>query len=104
MMLCFIVTSSFLAGLPVPPSVVYSQLVAILNDATPPPEYPVSYLTSLERDKWALARSQLVTDPGNANTLDKIDSALLVMCLDDNETTVQEQVSHSLLHNWGANR
>ena len=56
MMLCFIVTSSFLAGLPVP------QLVAILNVATPPPEYPVNYLTSLERDKWALAKAQLVTD------------------------------------------
>lgn len=91
-------------GLPVPPSVVYSQLLAILNDATPPPEYPLSYLTSLERDKWASARSQLVGDPGNASALDKIDSALFVMCLDDNESTVQEQVSHSLLHNWGANR
>lgn len=78
--------------------------MAILNDATPPPEYPLSYLTSLERDKWASARSQLVADPGNASALGRIDSALFVMCLDDDETTVQEQVSHSLLHNWGANR
>ena len=45
-----------------------------------------------------------MADPSNADALSRIDSALFVVCLDDSDVTAQEQISHNLLHNWGANR
>jgi len=40
----------------------------------------------------------------NRSAVEKIDSALFVLCLDDHEPTTPLDVSHTFLHNYGANR
>ena len=46
-------------------------------------KYPVGVLTTLNRDVWAAARIELVAL--NPETVATIDSAILVLCLDDDE-------------------
>ena len=91
-------------GLPVPSPQIHSQLLSILEDPRPPPSHPLSYLTTMERDTWAGLREELVANEENRNALEKIDSALFVLCLDDNQPTTAEDATHTLLHNYGANR
>lgn len=91
-----------LLGLPVPCLRLYQQLSGILRDETPPPTHPVGYLTSLNRDKWAELREEV--KQRNSDQLQAIDGALFVLCLDDHEPTTSESLSHTMLHNYGANR
>jgi len=42
--------------------------------------------------------------PKNQKNLEAIDSAVLVLCLDDKEPTTPVQVSHSMLYGDAANR
>lgn len=91
-------------GLPTPPSVVHSQLLWILSDPTPPPSHPLGYLTAINRNHWAGLREELVVEEHNRSAVEKIDSALFVLCLDDHEPTTPLDVSHTFLHNYGANR
>ena len=91
-------------GLPTPPSLVHSQLLWILSDPTPPPSHPLGYLTTMNRDRWAGLREELVAKEQNHRAVEKIDSALFVLCLDDHEPTTPLDVSHTFLHNYGANR
>ena len=90
------------SGRPVPCEVLYHQLQGILADETPPPSHPLGYLTCQERDKWAELRGDV--ELHNEEELAAIDSALLVLCLDDSEPTTAESLSHCMLHNYGANR
>ena len=41
---------------------------------------------------------------GNRESLEVLDSALFVLCLDDKELTNETEVTHTFLHNYGANR
>ena len=91
-------------GLPVDKVSLCSTLSAIINDPTPPPYHQVSYLTTADRDTWADAHQELMSDPQNALALQKVESALLVVCLDDKVPETEQDGMCAFLHNYGANR
>ena len=89
-------------GVPVPCQILYRQLQGILEDQTPPPTHQLGYLTTLNRDRWARVRQEL--EGQNGEELLAIDSAMLVLCLDDCEHVAPDTLFHAMLHNSGANR
>ncbi|KAG5928458.1 hypothetical protein E4U42_000591 [Claviceps africana] len=65
----------------------------------------VGALTSENRDIWADARELLAqTSSNNRDTLDAIDSASFVVCLDDASPITLEERAHQYWHGDGANR
>ncbi|XP_067893336.1 carnitine O-palmitoyltransferase 2, mitochondrial isoform X2 [Heterodontus francisci] len=84
-------------------SEIQAHLKYILSDPRPPPEFCLGYLTSENRDTWTLLRQRLL-ETGNSLVLNKIDTAVFCICLDD--TTVKDhlQLSHNMLHGNGLNR
>lgn len=84
-------------------SEIHSHLKHILSDASPAPEHPLGYLTSEDRNTWALLREKLLNN-GNQEALRKIDSAVFCLCLDDFPVTDNIQLSHNMLHGSGLNR
>ncbi len=60
-------------------------------------EEGVGILTAEHRDTWAKLRNHLSLSPENAANLEKIDSALFVVCLDDYTMGLDKDVSH---HQW----
>ncbi|XP_053325242.1 carnitine O-palmitoyltransferase 2, mitochondrial [Spea bombifrons] len=87
----------------VKPSEIQAHLQYILSDSSPVPEFPVGYLTSEERNTWALVRQKLI-DNGNEEALRKVDSAVFCLCLDDFPTKDHIHLSHNMLHGSGQNR
>ncbi|XP_019851983.1 PREDICTED: carnitine O-palmitoyltransferase 2, mitochondrial-like isoform X1 [Amphimedon queenslandica] len=83
---------------------IHAQLEAILQDSTPSPSHPLSLLPSLDRTDWAEARQLLVSDSQNALQLEKINSALFVLSLDDTTPTEPKEAMSVFLHNYGLNR
>lgn len=65
-----------------PPSHIVSQLHSILELAREPNKQPVGILTSEHRDTWYQARECLLQDPRNKRSLDVIETAQFVFCLD----------------------
>eukprot|EP01117_Protostelium_nocturnum_P008952 TRINITY_DN3214_c0_g1_i1.p1 TRINITY_DN3214_c0_g1~~TRINITY_DN3214_c0_g1_i1.p1 ORF type:complete len:652 (-),score=274.46 TRINITY_DN3214_c0_g1_i1:1092-3047(-) len=58
---------------------------------------PVGILTSENRDVWTEAREALLkADPSNENALRRIESGIIVFCLDDTKPITREE------HAWGA--
>ena len=53
-------------------------------------------------DPWAELREKML--PDNRESLEAIDSAVLVLCLDDKEPTTPVQVSRFMLYGDAANR
>ena len=91
-------------GLPVHPDQLHTTLSAIVNDCLPAPLHAVSYLTGIDRDTWADVRRELIADSQNAHALEKVESALFIVCLDNNEPQTVLDSTHAFLHNHGANR
>ncbi len=88
-----------------PAAEIQAHLKYILSDNTAPPEYPIGYLTSENRDTWASLRTQLLsTSTKNAELLDKIDTALYCLCLDDTAPVEAEAMNRNMLYGDGANR
>ncbi|XP_006011714.1 carnitine O-palmitoyltransferase 2, mitochondrial [Latimeria chalumnae] len=87
----------------VKPSEIQAHLKYILSDDSPVPEFPIGYLTSENRNKWALLRQKLLEN-GNAEALKKVDSAVFCLCLDDLTIKDSIHLSHSMLHGDGFNR
>ncbi|KAK7048541.1 carnitine acetyl transferase [Favolaschia claudopus] len=54
---------------------------------------PVGVLTSDNRDNWTDAREVLAADPANAASLEAIESAMIVVCLDDTKPVTREEMS-----------
>lgn len=92
------------AGNIVDSGTIYQNLKEIVNDPTPPPDYPVGILTSEERDTWAGLRHAISAIPANHESLKLIDSALFALCLDDNSPTDPIELTKVMLHGDGANR
>lgn len=86
-----------------PSEKVYGQLLGILADETPS-SHSIGYLTGIDRDMWAKCREELVSSKINKTSVDCIDSALCILCLDDHEPTNAAELSHTMLHNHGINR
>ena len=61
-------------------------------------------LTSETRPVWHDLRAQLSTDEGNAESLRVVDSALFVLCLDDDAPATPEAVARTMLHGTYAMR
>jgi carnitine O-acetyltransferase len=61
-------------------------------------------LTAENRTRWALVRSLMETNEINRKTLERIDSALFVVCLDDSATDVMNALSEIMLHGNGRTR
>ncbi|KAJ1170255.1 hypothetical protein NDU88_002135 [Pleurodeles waltl] len=84
-------------------SEIQAHLKYILSDTTPAPEFPLGYLTSEQRDTWALLRQKLIEN-GNTEVLKKVDSAVFCLCLDDFPIKDTNHLSHNMLHGTGVNR
>ena len=67
-------------------------------------EHPLAVLTSEHRDTWASVRSQLVSNPKNAELLDHLDSALFGMFLDDRECNNENDATEMFLYGEGDSR
>ncbi|XP_067838411.1 carnitine O-palmitoyltransferase 2, mitochondrial-like [Heptranchias perlo] len=85
------------------PSEIQKSLQYILQGESPPPEFPLGYLTTEERDTWARARQELV-DLGNKESLQQVDGAIFCLCLDDSWVEDETELTHTMLHGYGANR
>ncbi|CAP71506.1 uncharacterized protein PODANS_6_1340 [Podospora anserina S mat+] len=65
----------------------------------------VGALTSENRDVWTDARAKLLSaDPKNAQSLEAIESASFVVCLDDAAPVTLEERAHAYWHGDGQNR
>ena len=60
----------------------------------------------LGRDEWAALRQELLKEPSNSASLEDIDSALIVVCLEEDDFTRDQAAdfSHMMLHGNGINR
>jgi carnitine O-acetyltransferase len=86
-----------------------SQLDKIIASAPPAEELPVGALTSNNRDKWTEAREALLKVGGtggkqNKATLERIQSSIIVLCLDDVNPVSTEEKSWNYWFGDGKNR
>ncbi|MCQ4079503.1 choline/carnitine O-acyltransferase [Streptomyces sp. RB6PN25] len=66
---------------------------------------PVGHLTTMARAQWAAARQSLLAcDPGNAEALDAVETALFCLCLEDCAPADTQQACDQLLYGDGGNR
>lgn len=86
------------------PNVIANCLKSILEDTLLSNESPIGILTTSERDFWAKTRTYL-SQIGNQEILQKIDSAIFVMILDDVCVgTDYNELIRIYLHADGTNR
>lgn len=96
--------SLFISGNLLTPTEMLGNLSSILNDNTPKAEHPLGVLTCQNRDEWAAQRTHL-EESGNGDVLQKIDSAIFNLVLDDE--TIHDnkhKILHHYLHGDGNNR
>lgn len=74
-----------------------------MNDSKEVAEYPIGILTSTERNKWAETRKYL-EKIGNEEVLNKIDTALFVVALDNVIVNKPSDIVRWFLHADGINR
>jgi carnitine O-acetyltransferase len=74
--------------------------------ATPAaPGTSVGHLTTMARARWAASRAALLAlDPGNARTLDDVETALFCVCLEDSIPADTHEACDRLLFGDGGNR
>ncbi|KIP10211.1 hypothetical protein PHLGIDRAFT_66094 [Phlebiopsis gigantea 11061_1 CR5-6] len=78
------------------------KVIALAGDEKAP---PVGALTSENRDVWADARAALLrASPANAAALEAIESAMIVVCLDDTKPVTREDASWACWVGDGKNR
>ncbi|CAG9855125.1 unnamed protein product [Phyllotreta striolata] len=87
-----------------PAEQILARLKFILTDPLPKCEFPIGILTTLNRNKWATARYELLAN-NNEQALKYIDSALFNVCLDtENIGDDPYAVVRNFLHGDGENR
>lgn len=67
-------------------------------------DIPVGVLTSENRDNWAKTRELLMEERYNRESLDIIERAAFVVCLDDSSPITRNDFSRQLWHGDGRNR
>ncbi|XP_035031628.2 carnitine O-palmitoyltransferase 2, mitochondrial [Hippoglossus stenolepis] len=87
----------------VKPAEIQSHLQYILSDPTPAPAFPIGVLTSENRDVWAGVREKLIA-AGNAEKLNRVDSAIFCLSLDDDSVQDHSHLCRNMLHGDGCNR
>ena len=85
-------------------AVIYQNLKAVASDDSTPPQFPVAALTSENRDTWASLRQAMELDQTNHESLKVIDSAVFILCLDDNNPESAVDATQVFLHGDGINR
>ncbi len=81
-----------------------AQLNWILEN-TKPGEPAIGAMTAMNRTPWAVVRQGIAaSSEKNAQSLELLDSALFVVCLDDSAPTDWETASQNMLHGDGCNR
>lgn len=86
------------------PTDLLACLKYILDDASPPAEYPIGLLTTENRNTWAKARQHLESI-GNADIFSLIDSGIFTLCFDNVEIAGNLYfLLHNFLHSDGCNR
>jgi len=78
----------------------------VMNDSAPPQKYSMGMMTSENREKWATMRDLMISKSTfNLKTLYLIDSALFVLCMDDEPIGEDPAtVTRRFLHSDGSNR
>ncbi|KAH7729609.1 Acyltransferase ChoActase/COT/CPT [Aphelenchoides avenae] len=81
------------------PKTVHACLAHILSGTDKPAadDHCVGSLTTLDRDTWADLRADLVSDRINNLSIQAVDDALFLLCLDDLKTTEHYRLIDSLL-------
>lgn len=87
------------------PQYIATCLKTILSDSRPANEHPIGVLTSGNRDNWAKTRQHLLKI-GNDNVVNKIDSAVFVLSIDDDDLLGENynNMLRKFLHSNGTNR
>lgn len=86
------------------PGQIMGALRHVLENGKPENQFPIGVLTSLERDKWASLRHNLVEN-GNEKSMKIIDTALFNLCLDNNEAGEDPKtLTRQFLYGPGNNR
>jgi carnitine O-acetyltransferase len=67
-------------------------------------DIPVGILTAENRDTWTKLRDQMLESPINKATLDVIETASFVICLDDTKPVTKLEASRACWHGDGRNR
>ncbi|KAJ3356447.1 Carnitine O-acetyltransferase mitochondrial [Allomyces javanicus] len=83
---------------------IQAQLDAIVEQAGDVTDLPLGAMTTENRDTWTEVRDKLVKLPGNAERLEKLESALFVVALDDSAPVTRDEVGRALWHGDGRNR
>ncbi len=65
---------------------------------------PVPLLTSMERPRWAAARQNLAANATNAASLDVIDRAIFIVCLDNNAPETLDEIARQSLYGAAGGR
>lgn len=84
----------------------FEKIIKASQDATP---FPVGALTSQNRDKWFEARNALLNVGGqgaakNSKSLERIESSIILVCLDDSVSVTSEERAWELWWGNGKNR
>ncbi|KAI0352610.1 acyltransferase ChoActase/COT/CPT [Trametes cingulata] len=82
-----------------------AQIEKVIELAGNEKAVPVGALTSENRDIWTDARAALLAaSPSNAATLEEIESAMMIVCLDDTKPVTREEASWQCWVGDGRNR
>ena len=66
---------------------------------------PIGIMTSEHRSTWAEMRNSIVNDNHkNSRAMERIESAIFVVCLDDTKPSTSEEMARELYHSNGQNR
>ncbi|ORY66937.1 Choline/Carnitine o-acyltransferase-domain-containing protein [Leucosporidium creatinivorum] len=81
----------------------FNQVVELAGYEADP--YPVGALTAADRDVWTKARQQIVSHaPENAASLERIESAIIIISLDSTKPVTREETSWGLWVGDGKDR
>lgn len=93
------------AGLPLSARVLCRQLDQIVSRHGTDAVFPIGALTASDRDAWSQARKMLFQHPQNGASLETIQSAIFMVCLDEHETPqTLDQAARTFWHGDGKNR
>ena len=67
---------------------VKASIAEVLSDTRAANENSIGYFTSMDRDSWADLRPELVSL--NGEMMEKVDSAMFVLCLDEHDVSKQD--------------
>lgn len=85
------------------PEFILSSINSILTNSSAPNDHPLGILTTCERNQWAEIRQHL-EKLGNGDALNKIDSSLFAVALDNVILDSPRDIIRWFLHSDGMNR